>query len=108
MSSFVSLSGGIPAQIFLLPHRLSKEGFVGLFSAYFMVIDLLKAPVFLELNLLSLKSLKISAMLLPVVPLGVIFGWRLNRRINDRIFYHVSYAFLLGLGIKLLLDALAT
>ena len=108
MSSFVSLSGGIPAQIFLLPHRLSKEAFVGSFSVYFMVIDLLKAPLFLELNLLSPASLKISAMLLPVVPLGVIVGWWLNRRINDRIFYHVSYAFLLGLGTKLLFDALAT
>ena len=67
---FRVLVGGIPAQIFLLPHRLSKEAFVGSFSVYFMVIDLLKAPLFLELNLLSPASLKISAMLLPVVPLS--------------------------------------
>ena len=73
-----------------------------------MVIDLLKAPLFLALHLLSPTSLKISAMLLPFVPLGVIVGWWLNRRINDRIFYHISYAFLLGLGTKLLFDALAT
>ena len=71
-----------------------------------MVIDLLKVPLFLELNLLSSASLKISAMLLPIVPLGVIVGWWLNRRLNDRVFYHVSYTFLLGLGIKLLFDTL--
>jgi uncharacterized membrane protein YfcA len=106
VSSFVSLSGGIPAQIFLLPHRLSKEAFVGSFSVYFMVIDLLKTPLFLELNLLSPESLKVSAMLLPIIPLGVLVGWSLNKRINDRIFYHVSYAFLLILGVKLLFDAL--
>ena len=81
---------------------------VGSFSFYFMVIDLLKAPLFLELHLLSPTSLKILATLLPFVPLGVIVGYCLNRRINDRIFSHVSYAFLLGLGIKLLVDALAT
>ena len=103
----MSLSSGIPAQILLLPHRLSKKGFVGSFSIYFMVIDLLKAPLFFELHLLSPKSLKTLATLLPFVPLGVIFGYCLNRRINDRIFYHVSYAFLLSLGIKLLVDALA-
>ncbi len=107
VSSFVSLSGGIPAQIFLLPHRLSKEAFVGSFSVYFMAIDLLKTPLFLQLNLLSPTSLKISAMLLPVVPVGVVVGWSLNKRINDRIFYHISYAFLLVLGIKLLFSVLA-
>ena len=74
VSSFVSLSGGIPAQILLLPHRLSKKGFVGSFSIYFMVIDLLKAPLFFELHLLSPKSLKTLATLLPFVPLGVIFA----------------------------------
>ena len=71
-----------------------------------MVIDLLKTPLFLELNLLSSESLKVSAMLLPIIPLGVLVGWSLNKRINDRIFYHVSYAFLLILGVKLLFDAL--
>ena len=70
-----------------------------------MVIDLLKTPLFLELNLLSPESLKVSAMLLPIIPLGVLVGWSLNKRINDRIFYHVSYAFLLILGVKLLFDA---
>jgi uncharacterized membrane protein YfcA len=45
-------------------------------------------------------------MLLPIIPLGVLVGWSLNKRINDRIFYHVSYAFLLILGVKLLFDAL--
>ena len=104
VSSFVSLSGGIPAQIFLLPHRLGKEAFVGSFSVYFMVIDLLKAPLFLELNVLSVESLKISAILSPIIPLGVFVGWSLNKRINDQIFYHVSYALLLLLGIKLLFD----
>ncbi len=107
VSSFVSLSGGIPAHIFLLPHRLGKEAFVGSFSVYFMVIDLLKVPLFLELNVLSVTSLKISAMLLPIIPLGVIVGWSLNKRINDQIFYYVSYTFLLLLGVKLLFDVSA-
>ena len=73
-----------------------------------MVIDLLKAPLFVELDLLSPTSLKNSATLLPFVPLGVIVGYCLNRQINDQIFYNVSYAFLLCLDIKLLVDALAT
>ena len=109
VSSFVSLSGGIPAQIFLLPHRLPKEAFVGSFSVYFMVIDLLKVPLFAELDVITLESLRITMFLLPVAPIGVLLGWWLNKRINDRIFYHISYSALMILGIKLLADvALAT
>jgi uncharacterized membrane protein YfcA len=100
----VSLSGGIPAQIFLLPHRLSRKAFVGTFSVYFVVIDLLKAPLYAQLDVLSPQSLRISAMLLPVIPVGVAVGWWLNKRMNDRVFYHVSYAFLLIIGVKLLGD----
>lgn len=36
ISSFVSLSSGIPAQIFLLPHGLVWQGFVGTLSVYFL------------------------------------------------------------------------
>jgi uncharacterized membrane protein YfcA len=104
VSSFVSLSGGIPAQIFLLPHRLPKEAFVGSFSVYFTVIDLLKIPLFAELNVITLESLRITMFLLPVAPIGILLGWWLNKRINDRIFYHISYSALMILGVKLLVD----
>ena len=105
ISSFISLSGGIPAQIFLLPHRISRQVFVGTFSVYFMVIDLLKAPLYLQLDLFSADSLHVSTMLLPVVPVGVFVGWWLNKRMNDRIFYHISHGVLLFMGLKLLIDA---
>ena len=72
VSSFVSLPGGVPAQIFLLPHRLGKKGSVDSFSVYFIVIYLLKAPLFLELHLLSSASLKIWATLFPFVPLNLL------------------------------------
>ncbi|WP_041860728.1 sulfite exporter TauE/SafE family protein [Candidatus Puniceispirillum marinum] len=105
ISSFISLSGGIPAQVFLLPHRVSRQAFVGTFSVYFMVIDLLKTPLYLQLDLFTNDSLHISAMLLPVVPIGVFLGWWLNKRMNDRIFYHISHGVLLLMGLKLLVDA---
>ena len=107
ISSFISLSGGIPAQIFLLPHRVSRQVFVGTFSVYFMVIDLLKAPLYLQLDLFSTNSLHVSAMLLPVVPVGVFLGWWLNKGMSDRIFYHISHGVLLIMGMKLLVDAFA-
>ena len=91
--------------LFLLPHRLSREAFVGTFSVYFVTIDILKGPLYLQLDVLSGESLKMSAMLLPVVPFGVLVGWWLNKWMNDRIFYHISYGFLLVIGVKLLVDS---
>ena len=60
ISSFISLSGGIPAQIFLLPHRVSRQAFVGTFSVYFMVIDLLKAPLLKHENLHYAEELQVK------------------------------------------------
>ena len=53
VSSFVSLSGGIPAQIFLLPHGLVRQAFVGTLSVYFFVINIAKIPFYMEIGIFT-------------------------------------------------------
>ena len=106
LASFVSLSGGVPAQIFLLPHGLARQAFVGTMSVYFLCINLAKFPFYLELGLFSDDTLRLSAALLPVIALGVYTGRWLNRKMTDRAFYHVSHVLLFALSVKLLYDGL--
>ena len=102
VSSFVSLSGGIPAQVFLLPHGLARQAFVGTLCVYFFVINLAKIPFYFEVGMFSHQTMVVSALLIPVIPFGVFIGRWLNARMSDRIFYDISHAILLVMGAKLI------
>jgi len=104
ISSFVSLSGGIPAQIFLLPHGLARQSFVGTLCVYFFVINIMKIPFYIEIGIFSESTLTISLWLLLVIPIGVFIGKTLNTLLSDKIFYDISHLFLLAMGTKLLLS----
>ena len=102
ISSFVSLSGGIPAQVFLLPHALARQSFVGTLCVYFFVINILKIPFYVEIGIFSEETLTVSLWLLLVIPIGVFIGKWLNTHISDQIFYDISHIGLLAMGAKLL------
>ena len=104
ISSFVSLSGGIPAQVFLLPHALARQSFVGTLCVYFFVINILKIPFYVEIGIFSEETLTVSLWLLLVIPIGVFIGKWLNTHISDQIFYDISHIGLLAMGAKLLLS----
>ncbi len=104
ISSFVSLSGGIPAQVFLLPHALARQSFVGTLCVYFFVINILKIPFYVEIGIFSEETLTVSLWLLLVIPIGVFIGKWLNTHISDQIFYDISHIGLLAMGAKLLIS----
>ena len=104
ISSFVSLSSGIPAQIFLLPHAIARQSFVGTLCVYFFVINIMKIPFYFEIGIFSESSLTISLWLLLVIPIGVFIGKWLNTHIRDQIFYDISHLCLLVMGAKLLIS----
>lgn len=102
-ASFVSLTGGIPAQIYLLPFGLTRQVFVGTLVWFFLCINIAKVPFFFELGLFNLNTLIVSSLLLPVLPLGIFLGRYLNQRLSDTLFYHLSHIFLLLMGLQLVI-----
>ena len=101
IASFISLTGGIPAQAYLLAMRLPRVYFVGTMGWFFLSINLAKLPFFIELGLFDGASLTASLALAGFVPIGVALGLWLNRAMNDAWFYHISHFFLLLLGLQL-------
>ncbi|MEY2839274.1 MAG: hypothetical protein RJB60_1573 [Pseudomonadota bacterium] len=73
--------------------------------AGFAVINLSKLPTHIGLGLFSWETLKVSAIMLPLVPLGVWIGMRVLKYIPEKPFYWVA-TLALGLsGHKLAFDA---
>jgi uncharacterized protein len=100
-SSFVALTGGIPAQIFLLPLGLERQLFVGTMSFYFLIINLAKLPFFFNLEIFSHTSVLLSIIVLPILPIGIYLGKFLNKKLSDKLFYHISHSALFLCGINL-------
>ncbi len=101
-SSFVALTGGIPAQIFLLPLGLDRQIFVGTMSFYFLIINLAKLPFFFDLQLFTSTSIVLSILTLPILPIGIYLGRFLNKKLSDRLFYHISHFALFICGLNLI------
>ena len=71
----------------MLSRRLPKETFVATSVYFFTAINLAKLPFYLAIDLFTRDTLVMSAMLLPLVPVGVWLGLRLLRHIPERPFF---------------------
>lgn len=106
-TSTLAHAGGPPVMAYLLSRRLPKEAFVATSVFFFTAINLAKLPFYLGIGLFSRDTLLMSAMLLPLVPLGVWLGLHLLRRIPERPFFLFATWALALSGMRLLWDTLA-
>lgn len=106
-TSFVAHSGGPPISVYLLPQRMDRTVFVGTTVVFFTAVNYVKLVPYSLLGMFDASNLLTSFVLLPLAPLGMIAGFWLHRRVNERLFYTLCYSFVLIAGIKLTYDGLA-
>lgn len=107
-ASFVAHAGGPPVKGFLLRQRLTKTEFVATNTVFFFVLNTLKAASYAAMGQYSTQSLMISAMLSPLLVLGVFLGFYLHGRLDQARFVSVVYFFLAIAGVKLLWDGVVS
>jgi len=107
LTSFIAHAGAPPAQVYMMPQRLSPAVFAGTLGWLFFVVNIVKLWPYLQLGLITTETLVGSAALLPMAILGNMFGIWLVRRITVARFYPLIYAMLLLVGLKLTWDGLA-
>jgi uncharacterized membrane protein YfcA len=103
-TSFVAHAGGPPVNAYVVPMRLPPLVFTATMSFFFLVINLSKWVPYAWLGLLDLRNMATSVVLLPIVPLGVLAGVYLARRIDPVLFYRLIYAGMFFTGTKLVWD----
>ena len=102
VSSFVSTSGGVPLQVFLLRCKIDRSVYIGSAAAFFLALNLTKIPLYADLNILSYESFIISMMLVPAIPFGIILAGWVNRFLSDEKFYLWMHIILGVVGLQLL------
>ena len=103
-TSFVSHAGSPPFQMYMLPQRLPRRLYAGTAVMLFAIINLIKVPPYLLLGQFSAENLATAALLLPLAPLGMIFGIYLVRRVPEEPFYRIAYGCLFLVALKLVWD----
>jgi uncharacterized membrane protein YfcA len=107
LTSFVAHAGSAPVMAYLLPQRLDRNVYVGTTVWFFFASNYAKIIPYAYLGQLELGNLVTALVLLPLVPVGVKLGVLIQGKLDEKIFYKISYWALLGIGLKLLYDGAA-
>ncbi len=87
--------------MFLIPQGLPKTTFVATTALIFFTINLIKLIIFIPTGIITIETLKYGALYLPLIPIGVYIGVWLNRRVPERWFTRLVYAFTFLTGLHL-------
>jgi uncharacterized membrane protein YfcA len=105
-TSFVSHAGGPPFQMYSLPLKLDKTVYAGTGVIFFAVVNAVKLPPYFALGQFTAQNLLTSAILIPLAPLATLAGAWLVKRVDQTLFYRITYAALIPVGLKLVWDGL--
>ena len=84
VTSTLAHAAGPVMQMYLLPQQLEKKNFAGTSCAFFWMLNLIKLIPFAMLGRIQPDNLKLGAVLLPVIPLGVALGWWLTHKTEQK------------------------
>ena len=107
LTSFVAHAGSPPIMAYLLPQRLDRRVYVGTTVWFFFASNYAKIIPYAYLGQLDLTNLATALVLLPVVPVGVKLGVIIQGKLDEKVFYQISYWVLFALGLKLLYDGIS-
>lgn len=103
-TSFVAHAGGPPFQAYAIPQQLEKQIYAGTAVMFFFVVNAVKLVPYAALGQFDRTNLTTSFILLPLAPVGVLFGVWLVKRIPQTVFYRILYGLIFCVGVKLLWD----
>ncbi len=104
ITSTIAHGAGPVVSLFLIPQQMPKEIYVGTTVLVFTCINWIKLPFFAAQGVITRETLLTGLCYLPLVPLGVWAGVRLNRLLSEKLFLRLIYGLTLLAGAQLILN----
>ena len=101
--SSIAHSAGVVIAMFLLPQNFPKRVYVATMAFFFAAVNLLKVIPYISIDLITTETLKTGAMFVIFVPVGVLIGTWLNRKISQDVFTRIIYALVFIIAVQLLI-----
>lgn len=86
LTTMLANAAGPVMTVYLLSQRLEKKDHLGVFSRFFLFINLFKVPFSANLGIINPRSLGTNLVLLPAVVAGILLGWQILKRIPQKPF----------------------
>jgi uncharacterized membrane protein YfcA len=91
IASTVAHSAGPVISIYLLEQKLDKSRLVATMVVYFLILNCLKLPTYIGLGLINGRTLIESALFAAVVPIGIVAGLWMHKRLAEGPFTLIMY-----------------
>lgn len=85
-ASMIANAAGPVFGIYLLQLGLKKNEFVGTRSWFFLLLNIAKVPLSTGLGLITVETLTVNLMFLPIILAGAVIGYKVLNYINIRWF----------------------
>lgn len=105
--SQIAHAGGPPFQMWVTPRKLPHLTFIGTSAILFAIVNWMKVPAYLALGAFPHEVIVAALLLMPLAIVSTLLTVRWMKRMKPERFYVLIYLLMVGLGAKLLWDALA-
>lgn len=93
-TSMIGNAAGPILTLYLISMRLPKNEFIGTRAWFFLIINIIKLPFHVfSWETVNLNSFILDLKLFPVIVLGMIFGFMIIRKINEKLFKKLMITF---------------
>jgi uncharacterized membrane protein YfcA len=101
VTTMLANAAGPVMTVYLLAHRLGKGDYLGIFTRFFLFMNLFKVPFSAQIGLINGPSLLTNLLLLPAVVVGIAIGWKSVKVMSQKVFEWVVFVFALVAAVKL-------
>jgi uncharacterized membrane protein YfcA len=102
VSTMMANAAGPLMALYMLLLKLEKQRFVGTLAWYFFILNLYKVPFSAGLGLITWDTVKMDALMIPLVVVGALGGYYLVKVIPQRVFELLVSALAAAGGIYLI------
>ena len=102
-SSSLAHTGGPPVSIYLLLRDVTPRVFIGTSVLFFMILNWIKVPYYWYAGIFDFEVMKQLVWILPLIPVGVLFGRWFSIRVSKEVFDKIIIVFLGIAGLLLII-----
>ena len=102
VATMLANAAGPVAQLYLLVMRLPKYAFIGTSAWLFLIVNICKVPFMMNLEIITVDSIKVSGWLFIPAIVGAIFAPIVVRHLNQKIFENMIWFFIILAGLRMI------
>ncbi|MBN2449177.1 MAG: sulfite exporter TauE/SafE family protein [Lentisphaeria bacterium] len=103
ITTMMAHAAGPVMQVYFLAMGLKKDAFIGTGAWFFMLVNAFKVPFYVGQGLITVDSLVLNAKIAIGIPLGIVLGIVIVRRLSNRVFILCIQALTALAAVKLIL-----